>query len=74
LPLIDALTLLTTPMNLARIPAISIPIGKSPTGLPIGLQICAKSFADQTLLRFAEAMQKDIFPAQMSLVKSCNRV
>jgi aspartyl-tRNA(Asn)/glutamyl-tRNA(Gln) amidotransferase subunit A len=68
LPLIDALTLLTTPMNLARTPAISIPIGKSPTGLPIGLQICAKSFADQTLLQYAEAMQKDIFPASVTHV------
>jgi aspartyl-tRNA(Asn)/glutamyl-tRNA(Gln) amidotransferase subunit A len=43
----------TVSANLAGIPAISIPSGTSSNGLPIGMQLQAKSFDDERLLYFA---------------------
>lgn len=50
--------MLTVPVNLAGLPAISIPAGFSETGLPMGLQIIGKPFAEQTLYRAAYAYEK----------------
>jgi aspartyl-tRNA(Asn)/glutamyl-tRNA(Gln) amidotransferase subunit A len=46
------------PMNLAGVPAISVPAGFSPDGLPIGLQLVGKPFDESTLLRAAHAFQQ----------------
>lgn len=43
----------TVSANLAGLPAISIPCGKTKTGLPIGLQIIAPYLEDFSLLNFA---------------------
>ena len=43
----------TIPVNLAGIPAISIPCGFSCEGLPIGLQIIGKHFDEEKILRVA---------------------
>ena len=45
--------ILTIPVNLAGLPAISVPCGFTKSGLPIGLQIIAKPFAEATLLNVA---------------------
>ncbi len=45
--------ILTIPVNLAGLPAISVPCGFTESGLPIGLQIIAKPFAEATLLNVA---------------------
>jgi aspartyl-tRNA(Asn)/glutamyl-tRNA(Gln) amidotransferase subunit A len=42
--------------NLTQQPAISIPIGLTRGGLPIGLQLAAPRFQDALLLRFAKAV------------------
>jgi aspartyl-tRNA(Asn)/glutamyl-tRNA(Gln) amidotransferase subunit A len=42
----------TIPVNLAGLPAISIPCGFS-NGLPVGLQITGKAFDEETVLRAA---------------------
>jgi len=42
----------TIPVNLAGLPAISLPCGQS-HGLPIGLQIIGQAFAEETILRAA---------------------
>ncbi|MHB1418518.1 MAG: Asp-tRNA(Asn)/Glu-tRNA(Gln) amidotransferase subunit GatA [Bacillota bacterium] len=42
----------TIPVNMAGIPAISIPCGFS-NGLPVGLQIIGRPFAESTILRVA---------------------
>ncbi len=43
----------TIPVNLSGIPAISIPCGFSKEGLPIGLQIMAKHFDEEKILKVA---------------------
>jgi aspartyl-tRNA(Asn)/glutamyl-tRNA(Gln) amidotransferase subunit A len=47
----------TVSANLAGIPAISIPAGISDDGLPIGLQLQARSFDECTLLQAAHQFQ-----------------
>lgn len=49
----------TVPVNLAGLPAISIPCGKI-DGLPVGLQIIGPKFGDSKVLGVAKAMEKII--------------
>jgi aspartyl-tRNA(Asn)/glutamyl-tRNA(Gln) amidotransferase subunit A len=49
----------TIPVNLAGIPAISIPCGFSRDGLPIGLQIMGKHFDEGMLLRVAHTFEQN---------------
>jgi aspartyl-tRNA(Asn)/glutamyl-tRNA(Gln) amidotransferase subunit A len=49
----------TVGANLAGVPAISIPCGFSPEGLPLGLQLTGRMFDEATLLRAADAYQRD---------------
>lgn len=47
-----------TPMfNHAGVPAISVPCGRNAAGLPFGLQIVARRFADDCLLDFAARVE-----------------
>ncbi|MGC5326233.1 Asp-tRNA(Asn)/Glu-tRNA(Gln) amidotransferase subunit GatA [Brevibacillus sp. SYSU BS000544] len=48
----------TVPVNLAGLPAISVPCGYSSNGLPIGLQIVGKAFDEATILRVAHAYEQ----------------
>ena len=47
----------TIPVNIAGLPAISVPCGLS-KHLPIGLQIIGPQFGDPTVLRIANAYEK----------------
>ncbi len=47
----------TLPINIAGVPAISIPAGFA-DGLPIGMQIIAKPFAEETILKIAYAYEQ----------------
>jgi Asp-tRNA(Asn)/Glu-tRNA(Gln) amidotransferase A subunit family amidase len=49
---------LTIPANISGYPAISIPAGLSPSGLPIGLQAYARRHEDALLLDLALAMER----------------
>jgi len=48
----------TISVNLAGIPAISIPCGFTKAGLPIGLQIMAKPFDEEMLFKVAHAFEQ----------------
>ncbi len=50
----------TVPVNLAGIPAISIPAGRDSSGLPLGLQIIGKAFDEQNILNIAFSMEQQI--------------
>ena len=43
----------TVPLNLAGLPGISLPCGRSSKGMPIGLQIIGKALDEETILRAA---------------------
>lgn len=49
-----ALIRLNRPANIAGLPAITIPCGRTSGGLPIGLQIIAPPFSETTLLQIAQ--------------------
>jgi len=50
----------TVPVNLAGLPAISIPAGHDASGYPLGLQIIGKVFKEQEILNIAYAMEEKI--------------
>jgi aspartyl-tRNA(Asn)/glutamyl-tRNA(Gln) amidotransferase subunit A len=51
--------ILTIPVNLAGVPAISVPCGLASNGLPVGLQLIGKAFDESTLLRVAHAYEQN---------------
>mgnify|MGYP001439057212 FL=1 len=50
----------TVPVNLAGLPAISIPAGLDSKGYPLGLQIIGKAFDEQNILNIAFSMEQQI--------------
>jgi Asp-tRNA(Asn)/Glu-tRNA(Gln) amidotransferase A subunit family amidase len=46
------------PFNISGLPAISVPCGFSPQGMPIGLQVIGKPFDEETVLRIADAFER----------------
>ena len=50
----------TVPVNLAGLPAISVPSGYDKKKLPLGLQLIGKPFDEQTILNLSLALQKRI--------------
>ena len=50
----------TVPINLAGLPAISIPAGHDKKGYPLGLQVIGKAFGEQSILNIALALEKNI--------------
>ncbi len=52
------LTAYTSPFNLTGVPAISIPCGFDASGLPIGVQLVARPWAEARLLRIARAYER----------------
>jgi len=55
---IALLTQYTRPFNLSGFPAITVPCGFSKEGLPIGLQLAGRPFAEESLLRAAYAYEQ----------------
>jgi aspartyl-tRNA(Asn)/glutamyl-tRNA(Gln) amidotransferase subunit A len=56
----------TVPASLSGVPAISVPSGLSPEGLPLAIQILAPSFAEDQLFAAARAFERTIgFPDSM---------
>jgi aspartyl-tRNA(Asn)/glutamyl-tRNA(Gln) amidotransferase subunit A len=51
-------TSLTGPFNLLGWPTISIPVGKTSKGLPLGLQFAGKPWDEMTVLRAASILEQ----------------
>lgn len=51
--------LCTVPINVAGIPAMSIPCGFTSAGLPVGMQIAGKALDEATILRAAYTFEKN---------------
>ena len=50
----------TVPINLAGLPAISLPAGHDNNGFPLGLQVIGKAFDEQNILNIAYSIEKNI--------------
>ncbi len=48
----------TVPVNIVGVPAISIPSGKTATGLPLGIQFIAPHNGEDTLFMYGKAFEK----------------
>ncbi len=48
----------TVPVNLAGLPALSLPCGQDENGLPVGAQLIAPQFGERTLLGAARALER----------------
>jgi aspartyl-tRNA(Asn)/glutamyl-tRNA(Gln) amidotransferase subunit A len=48
---------LTVPASLAGLPAISLPVGLSGEGLPLGLHLIGRPFDEETVFRAAQALE-----------------
>jgi aspartyl-tRNA(Asn)/glutamyl-tRNA(Gln) amidotransferase subunit A len=49
----------TVSLNLAGLPGISIPCGADSKGLPVGLQLISKPFAEGTIIRVADFLENN---------------
>ncbi len=57
-PVISSFVRTTAPFNLTGQPALSVPCGMTADGLPIGLQIAGRPFADDQVLRVGSAYEQ----------------
>lgn len=48
----------TVPVNLAGLPALSVPVGVSSNGLPIGLHLIGRHFDEETIFKAAYVLEK----------------
>jgi aspartyl-tRNA(Asn)/glutamyl-tRNA(Gln) amidotransferase subunit A len=46
----------TTPVNLANLPAISVPAGETDEGLPVGIQFVGPAFGEKEIIRVGSAL------------------
>ncbi len=49
---------LSVPLNLAGLPGLAIPVGKTASGLDLGLQLVGPRRSDKQLIKFAEEMEE----------------
>jgi aspartyl-tRNA(Asn)/glutamyl-tRNA(Gln) amidotransferase subunit A len=50
----------TTSVNLAGLPGMSVPGGFTPDGLPVGIQLIADHFKEQTLFNIGQALEENL--------------
>ena len=50
----------TVPVNIAGVPAVSIPVGTDGAGLPIGMQIIGNRFDEETILKAGYFYEKNV--------------
>ncbi|MCH8025010.1 MAG: Asp-tRNA(Asn)/Glu-tRNA(Gln) amidotransferase subunit GatA [Candidatus Marinimicrobia bacterium] len=49
----------TVPMSLAGVPAMSIPVGSAGNGLPVGLQLSANYFQEETIFQLSRFIEQN---------------
>ena len=49
----------TVPVNIAGLPALSLPCGRDEEGLPIGMQLIGPPFSEQRLYQLGYAFEQD---------------
>ncbi|MDA3644063.1 amidase [Saccharopolyspora indica] len=54
----DAYVRLSSPANITGVPALSVPVGHSTAGMPIGMQLLGRAFGERTLLRVGHAYER----------------
>lgn len=54
----DAYVRLSAPANITGLPALSVPVGHDPAGLPIGMQLLGRPLAEAVLLRVGRAYER----------------
>jgi aspartyl-tRNA(Asn)/glutamyl-tRNA(Gln) amidotransferase subunit A len=52
----------TVPVNIAGLPAVSIPCGVDKGGMPIGLQLIGNKFTDDVVLKIAHGLEESLPP------------
>lgn len=58
---------MTYPFNsLAQLPVLSVPSGASSTGVPTGVQVVGRSFADMKVLSVATALERHVYATDFS--------
>ena len=50
---------MSVPINLAGIPSLTVPVGKTEAGLPLGLQLVGPRRSDKNLLKFANELKEE---------------
>ena len=50
----------TVSVNLAGLPALSLPIGLSKNGLPLGMQFIGKAFDEKTIFKASYQLEKSV--------------
>lgn len=50
---------MSVPLNLAGLPGLAIPVGETPDGLSLGLQLVGPRRSDKSLINFAKQMRDD---------------
>ncbi|MEU9070312.1 amidase [Streptomyces sp. NPDC048109] len=56
----DAYVRLCAPANITGVPALTLPVGHDPAGLPIGMQLMARPFRDAAVLRVGRAYEESV--------------
>lgn len=51
---------MTVPSSLAGLPALSVPVGKTQAGLPVGMQIIGAQRTDADILALAKAIEQEV--------------
>ncbi|MFJ7150884.1 amidase [Streptomyces sp. NPDC100445] len=54
----DAYVRLSSPANVTGVPALSVPVGRDTAGMPIGMQLLGRPFAERTLLLVGHAYER----------------